>query len=147
MMGRNEKQVRQEDAKWRQYAQDAFDEAIEVCDSSVKHVLLYSTGPDFVAGVARLANAKLIDDAVNLAVATAVRRIELVQELAIHLASRMGNDMTDVLFVMSQFNLLFRHDFVETFSKRREALSSRPTSRLSRAIYALESPSDDDEER
>ena len=146
-MSRNRREMRREDAKWRQYAQDAFDEAVEVCDVTVKQVLLYSTGPDFVAGIARLSDAKLIDDAIEMAVATAIRRIEMAQELAIHLATRAGNDLSDVLFVMSHFNLLFRHDFVESFSKRRESLSARPTSRLSRAIYALGSAAEDEVER
>ena len=145
-MGRNRKMSQADDAKWRQYARDSFNEAVDICDGLVKQVLLFTTGPDFIASIAQLKDAKLIDDSVKAAVDTAAKRVELITKLAEDMGLRGGIELSDMLFVLSHFDLLFRPSFVETFTIQREGLTRRPTGRLSRAIFALEADLDEDGE-
>lgn len=145
-MGRNKKMSREDDVKWRQYARDSFNEAVDICDNTVKQVLLFTTGPDFIASIAQLKDAKLIDDSVKAAVDTSAKRVDLITKLAEDMGLRAGIELTDMLFILSHFDLLFRPAFVDAFSKKREGLTRRPTGRLSRAIYALEADLDRDGE-
>jgi len=137
-MGLNRKRIIEEDAKWRQYTKDTFDNTLKEMKGVEREAMLYITGPDFIASVAQLKDTTLIDDAIESVQKSVIRRYDMAQKMGIEFGGRAAWSQDDVVFILSHFDLLFRDTVMTSFEKKREGMFTRPTSRLSRAIYAME---------